>query len=336
MRTKKMNKKRLLQKIIDFLINLQDEDKKKVGKRHPASNQQSGRKIKLKTIIITVLVIFMFLFVVRQIRGVSHFNWILDQFENAGTSIGIMDENNTRVEKEKKELIRVKEEEEKKEEDEKQAALEKAGKERISNLKAEVAEKYKKLSVFFQNGSENGWDAEKTNRSPEEFKKARKDFKLVIEQSVAELEKCEHKMEFRVRTALKDGRNMSKEIEEMKPKIGQYVLKGQKSITPAELAELDKLTERVKEISGYYLGESREWLISKFFREGKHWGIEADGCPCSFMVSELWQEIHRNGVAMDSTQALKYPMLVPLRLKLHMQEYRHILWKATIIEGADE
>ena len=331
-----MNKKKLLQKIIDFLINLQDEDKKKVGKRNPASNQQSGRKIKLKTIIITVLVIFIFLFVVRQIRVVSHFNWILDQFENAGTSIGIMDKNNTRVEKEKKELIRVKEEEEKKEEDEKQAALEKAGKERISNLKAEVAEKYKKLLALALKGHrENGGDAEKTNRSPE-FQKVKEDYELVIAQSVAELEKCEHKMEFRVRTALKDGRNMSKEIEEMKPKIGQYVLKGQKSITPAELAELDKLTERVKEISGYYLGESREWLISKFFREGKHWGIEADGCPCSFMVSELWQEIHRNGVAMDSTQELRYAMLVPLRLKIHMQEYRHILWKATITEGSDE
>ena len=32
----KMNKKKLLQKIIDFLINLQDDDKNKVGKRHPA------------------------------------------------------------------------------------------------------------------------------------------------------------------------------------------------------------------------------------------------------------------------------------------------------------
>ena len=106
-----MKKKKLLQKIIDFLINLQDDNKNKVGKRHPASNQQSEGKIKLKTIVTTVLIIFMILFVVRQIRGVSHFNWILDQFENAGTSIGVMDENNTRVEKEKKELIRVKEEE---------------------------------------------------------------------------------------------------------------------------------------------------------------------------------------------------------------------------------
>ena len=326
MRTKKMNKKRLLQKIIDFLINLQDEDKKKVGKRNPASNQQSGRKIKLKTIIITVLVIFIFLFVVRQIREVSHFNWILDQFENAGTSIGIMDENNTRVEKEKKELIRVKEEEEKKEENAKQAALEKAGKERISNLKAEVAEKYKKLSMIRRRDGVSGADVER------EFS----DYKGAIEKSVAELEKCEHKMEFRVRTALKDGRNMSKEIEEMKPKIGQYVLKGQKSITPKELAELDKLTERVKEISSYYLGESREWLISKFFRESKYWGIEADGCPCSFMANELWQEIHRNNLNIDSTQELRYEMLVPLRLKVHMQEYRHILWKATITEGADE
>ena len=153
---------------------------------------------------------------------------------------------------------------------------------------------------------------------------------------MAELEKCEHKIEFRVRTALKDGRKKRKEIEEIKPKIGQYVLKGQKSITPEELAELDKLTERVKEISGYYLGESREWLISKFFREGKYWGMEADGCPCSFMVNELWQEIHRNDLNLDSTQELRYEMLVPLRLKIHMQEYRHILWKATITEGADE
>ena len=332
-----MNKKKLLQKIIDFLINLQDEDKKKVGKRHPASNQQSERKIKLKTIIITVLVIFMFLFVVSQIRGVSHFNWILDQFENAGTSIGIMDENNTRVEKEKKELIRVKEEEEKKEEeDEKQAALEKAGKERISNLKAEVAEKYKKLSVFLGGGGKDRGNREKMSKSPGEYKKAYEDYKLVIKKSVAELEKCEQNMEYRVRTALKDGRKKRNEIEEMKPKIGQYVLKGQKSITPAELAELDKLTERVKEISGYYLGESREWLISKFFREGKYWGIEADGCPCSFMVSELWQEIHRNNLNTDSTQELQYETFVPLRLNVHMQEYRHILWKATIMEGADE
>lgn len=321
-----MNKKRLLQKIIDFLINLQDKDEKKVGKRHPASNQQSGRKIKLKTIIITVLVIFIFLFVVRQIRGVSHFNWILDQFENAGTSIGIMDENNTRVEKEKKELIRVKEEEEKKEEDEKQAALEKAGKERISNLKAEVAEKYNKLSIIRRRDGESKVDVER----------AFSDYEGAIEKSVAELEKCEQNMEYRVRTALKDGRKKRKEIEEIKPKIGQYVLKGQKSITPDELAELDKLTERVKEISGYYLGESREWLISKFFRESKYWGIEADGCPCSFMVNELWQEIWRNNVNFDSTQELRYEMLVPLRLKVHMQEYRHILWKATIIEGADE
>ena len=109
-----MNKKKLLQKIIDFLINLQDDNKNKVGKRHPASNQQSEGKIKLKTIVTTVLIIFMILFVVRQIRGVSHFNWILDQFENAGTSIGVMDKNNTRVEKEKKELIESKKRREKK------------------------------------------------------------------------------------------------------------------------------------------------------------------------------------------------------------------------------
>ena len=88
-----MNKKKLLQKIIDFLINLQDDDKNKVGKRNPASNQQSEGKIKLKTIVTTVLIIFMFLFAVSQIRGVSHFNWILDQFENAGTSIGVMNKN---------------------------------------------------------------------------------------------------------------------------------------------------------------------------------------------------------------------------------------------------
>ena len=321
-----MNKKKLLQKIIDFLINLQDDDKNKVGKRHPASNQQSEGKIKVKTIVTTVLIIFMFLFAVRQIRGVSHFNWILDQFENAGTSIGVMDKNNTRVEKEKKELIRVKEEEEKKEENTKQAALEKAGKERISKLKAEVAEKYKKLSIIRRRDGVSGADVER----------AFSDYKGAIKKSVAELEKCEQNMEWRVRTALKDGRKKRKEIEEMKPKIGQYVLKGQKSITPDELAELDKLTERVKEISGYYLGESREWLISKFFRESKYWGMEADGCPCSFMVNELWQEIHRNDLNLDSTQELRYGMLVPLRLKVHMQEYRHILWKATIIEGADE
>ncbi len=321
-----MNKKKLLQKIIDFLINLQDDNKNKVGKRHPASNQRSEGKIKLKTIIITVLVIFMFLFVVRQIRGVSHFNWILDQFENAGTSIGVMDKNNTRVEKEKKELIRVKEEEGKKEEDEKQAALEKAGKERISKLKAEVAEKYKKLLIIRR----------KDGVSRADIGRAFSDYEGAIKKSVAELEKCEQNMEWRVRTALKDGRKKRREIEEIKPKIGQYVLKGQKSITHEELAELDKLTERVKEISGYYLGESREWLISKFFREGKYWGMEADGCPCSFMVNELWQEIWRNNLNFDSTQELRYEMLVPLRLKIHMQEYRHILWKATIIEGADE
>ena len=321
-----MNKKKLLQKIIDFLISLQNDDKNKVGKRHPASNHQSERKIKLKTIVTTVLIIFTILFVVRQIRGVSHFNWILDQFENAGTSIGVMDKNNTRVEKEKKELIRVKEEEEKKEEDEKQAALEKAGKDSISKLKAEVAEKYKKLLIIRQRDGVSG----------AEVKRAISDYKGAIEKSVAELEKCEQNMEWRVRTALKDGRKKRKEIEEMKPKIGQYVLKGQKSITPNELAELDKLTERVKEIGGYYLGESREWLISKFFREGKYWGMEADGCPCSFMVNELWQEIHRNDLNLDSTQELRYEMLVPLRLKIHMQEYRHILWKATITEGADE
>jgi hypothetical protein len=322
----KMNKKKLLQKIINILINFQDEDKKKVGKRHPASNQQSEGKIKLKTIIITVLVIFMILFAVRQIRGVSHFNWILDQFENAGTSIGVMDKNNTRVEKEKKELIRVKEEEEKKEEDEKKEALEKAGKERISKLKAEVAEKYKKLSIIMRRDGESGADV----------KRAFSDYKGAIKKSVAELEKFEQNMEWRVRTTLKDGRKKRKEIEEMKPKIGQYVLKGQKSITPEELAELDRLTERVKEISGYYLGKSREWLISKFFRESKYWGMEADGCLCSFIVNELWQEIHRNDLNLDSTQELRYGMLVPLRLKVHMQEYRHILWKATITEVADE
>ena len=271
----------------------------------------------------------MFLLAVRQIRGVSHFNWILDQFENAGTSIGVMDKNNTRVEKEKKELIRIKEKEEKKEEDEKQVALEKAGKERISKLKAEVAEKCKKLLALLQGGNKNAIDEEK-------IKKAFLDYKGAIGKSVAELEKCEHKIEFRVRTALKDGRKKRREIEEIKPKIGQYVLKGQKSIAPEELAELDKLTERVKEISGYYLGESREWLISKFFRESKYWGMEADGCPCSFMVNELWQEMHGNTIYMDSTQELEYEMLVPLRLKIHMQEYRHILWKATITEGADE
>ena len=169
-----------------------------------------------------------------------------------------------------------------------------------------------------------------------EVKRAISDYKSAIEKSVAELEKCEQNMEWRVRTALKDGRKKRREIEEMKPKIGQYVLKGQKSITPNELAELDKLTERVKEIGGYYLGESREWLISKFFRESKYWAMEADGCPCSFMVNELWQEIHRNDLNLDSTQELRYEMLVPLRLKIHMQEYRHILWKATITEGADE
>ena len=125
-----------------------------------------------------------------------------------------------------------------------------------------------------------------------------------------------------MRFHIKSAKKLQKELRDIKYKIGEYTLKAQKGITEQEAEELDKLATRVKSINPWFLVTDREKMIYAFF-ETKDAHI--NHCPCDLMVKELWTELRKDKYFMAE--------IVPLRLKINMQEYRHVIDKMDIIEN---
>ena len=99
-------------------------------------------------------------------------------------------------------------------------------------------------------------------------------------------------------------------------------LKGQKGLSEKEIGRLDSLADRIKSIEKWQLVTDREKLIFAFFEQD--WS-SVDNCPCEFMITELWGELRKDKYFIKE--------IVPLRLKMHMQEYMHTIWKMEIMEN---
>ena len=123
-------------------------------------------------------------------------------------------------------------------------------------------------------------------------------------------------------THIKKAKNYHKEIEEIKVQIGELALKGQKGLSEQEVEKLDTLAGRIKSINKWQLVTDREKLIFAFFESNQ---AVVNNCSCVFMMSQLWGELRKDKYFMKE--------IVPLRLKMHMQEYMHAIWKMEIMEN---
>jgi hypothetical protein len=139
---------------------------------------------------------------------------------------------------------------------------------------------------------------------------------------ITKLEECEYFIENTVRSHIKKAKRYHNEIEDIKVQIGELALKGQKGLSEKEIEKLDSLADRIKSIEKWQLVTDREKLIFAFFEQD--WST-INNCPCIFMITELWGELRKDKYFMKE--------IVPLRLKMHMQEYMHTIWKMEIMEN---
>ena len=307
-----MNKEKTINSAIKMLSKLKSNpDKKGAGKHKKSRN--SG--FSLRKWLIILFVLFGLFTVVRIYYAKGIFNTLIELWENAGVDIGAFDEKDTRrYQRKQREAVLMKKEGEIKQMQEEEVKAKKS----IYQLKDSYLELQDEYSSYVDTEGYYKKGVVKTEYNKSVIKKYRdKQYELV-----AKLEECEYLIENTVRTHIKKAKNYHKEIEEIKVQIGELALKGQKGLSEQEVEKLDTLAGRIKSINKWQLVTDREKLIFAFFESNQ---AVVNNCSCVFMMSQLWGELRKDKYFMKE--------IVPLRLKMHMQEYMHAIWKMEIMEN---
>ena len=320
-----MNRNDLITKIIKFLIKLKREEKD-IGKRHPVKMPKPISPIfSVKKILIIIAIIFSSFYILRAIYVSTVFSTVMEGLENVGASVGLLDEHKTLGYKRKQEaLIKIKKETEEKE------ALEKVkrAKEHVIALKQNYIskqveyEKYVDQHGNYLEGVEVSSDIEKVI---DDYRTMQKDF-------IPILEECEYIIEHDVQTHIKKAERNQKDLKEIKYKIGELALKGQKGLNEEEMKELDKLVDKVKSMSNLKLTDTRAKILFHYFKYNQPYLYKSEipglnNCPCEFIVTEIWEELRKDKYFLKNISLL--------RLHINMQEYSHIIWKTSIMEDYD-
>ena len=307
-----MNKDKTINTAIKMLTRLKSNADKR-GDRKQKKSKDTGFSFKKWLIILAVL--FGLFTAVKIYYEKGRFNTIIELWENAGVDIGAFDEKDTRrYQRKQKEAVLLKKEEEiKKIQDEEVEA-----RKNIYSLKDSYLELQEEYSSYVDTAGFYKKGVVKTEYNQSVIKKYRdKQYKLI-----EKLEECEYFIENTVRSHIKKAKRYHNEIEDIKVQIGELALKGQKGLSEKEIEKLDSLADRIKSIEKWQLVIDREKLIFAFFEQD--WS-SVDNCPCEFMITELWGELRKDKYFMKE--------IVPLRLKMHMQEYMHTIWKMGIMEN---
>ncbi|MBY0581057.1 MAG: hypothetical protein K2P53_05200 [Rickettsiales bacterium] len=307
-----MNKEKTINSAIKMLSKLKSNpDKKGAGKHKKSRN--SGFSLRKWLIILVVL--FGLFTVVRIYYAKGIFNTLIELWENAGVDIGAFDEKDTRrYQRKQREAVLMKKEGEIKQMQEEEVKAKKS----IYQLKDSYLDLQDEYSSYVDIEGYYKKGVVKTEYNKSVIKKYRdKQYELV-----AKLEECEYLIENTVRTHIKKAKSYHKEIEEIKVQVGELALKGQKGLSEEEIEKLDTLAGRIKSINKWQLVTDREKLILAFFESNQ---AVVNNCPCVFIISQLWGELRKDKYFMKE--------IVPLRLKMHMQEYMHTIWKMEIMEN---
>ena len=307
-----MNKDKTINTAIKMLTRLKSNVAQK-GDRKQKKPKDTVFSFKKWLIILAVL--FGLFTAVKIYYEKGRFNTIIELWENAGVDIGAFDEKDTRrYQRKQKEAVLLKKEEEiKKIQDEEVEA-----RKNIYFLKDSYLELQEEYSSYVDTAGFYKKGVVKTKYNQLVIKKYRdKQYKLITK-----LEECEYFIENTVRSHIKKAKRYHNEIEDIKVQIGELALKGQKGLSEKEIEKLDSLADRIKSIEKWQLVTDREKLIFAFFEQD--WS-SVNNCPCEFMITELWGELRKDKYFIKE--------IVPLRLKMHMQEYMHTIWKMEIMEN---
>ena len=305
-----MNKDKVLNTAIKLLTKLKTTQPKKKKRKNSNTLGYSFKK----WLIILVILLIAFTFA-RSFYLKGRFDDIIELWENAGVDIGAFDEKDTRrYQRKQKEAIRLK----KASELEKIQAEVKRAQKDIASIKESYLELQDEYSDYGDIYGKFNKGVVRTEYNQSVIDKYRGKQQEII----SKLEECEYLIEHTIRSHIKKAKRLHKEIETIKSKIGELALKGQKGLSEKEISELDALANKVKTINKWQLVTDREKLIFAFFETND---AHINHCPCIFMINELWNEVSKDEYFMQE--------IVPLRLKMHMQEYRHIIWKMDIMEN---
>ena len=307
-----MNKDKTINTAIKMLTRLKSNAAQKDDRKQ---KKPKGTVFSFKKWLIILAVLFGLLTAAKIYYEKGRFNTIIELWENAGVDIGAFDEKDTRrYQRKQKEAVLLKKEEEiKKIQDE-----EVESRKNIYSLKDSYLELQEEYSSYVDTAGFYKKGVVKTEYNQSVIKKYRdKQYKLI-----EKLEECEYFIENTVRSHIKKAKLYHNEIEDIKVQIGELALKGQKGLSEKEIEKLDSLADRIKSIKKWQLVTDREKLIFAFFEQD--WS-SVDNCPCEFMITELWGELRKDKYFIKE--------IVPLRLKMHMQEYMHTIWKMEIMEN---
>ena len=307
-----MNKDKTINTAIKMLTRLKSNGDQRNNRRQ---KKPKNSRFSLKKWLIILAVLFGLFTAVQIYYEKGRFNTIIELWENAGVDIGAFDEKDTRrYQRKQKEAVLLKKEGEIKNIQEAEVQAKKSIGE-LKNSYLELQEEYNDYvdtAGYFKKG------VVKTEYNQSVIKKYRnKQHELITK-----LEECEYFIENTVRSHIKKAKRYHNEIEDIKVQIGELALKGQKGLSEKEIGRLDSLADRIKSIEKWQLVTDREKLIFAFFEQD--WS-SVDNCPCVFMIAELWGELRKDKYFMKE--------IVPLRLKMHMQEYMHTIWKMEIMEN---
>ena len=307
-----MNRDKAINAAIKTLRQLKSNASKRSDKKRKTFK---NLKFSIKRWSIILIILLAALTVTRNFYLKGSFDDIIELWENAGVDIGAFDEKDTRrYQRKQKEAIRLKNASELKKI---QAEVKQAQKDIIS-----IKESYLELQDEYSDYGDIYGKFNKGVVRTEYNQSVIDKYRGKQQQIISKLEECEYLIEHTIRSHIKKAKRLHKEIETIKSKIGELALKGQKGLSEKEIRELDALANKVKTINKWQLVTDREKLIFAFFETND---AHINHCPCVFMINELWNEVSKDKYFMQE--------MVPLRLKMHMQEYKHIIWKIDIMEN---
>ncbi len=239
---------------------------------------------------------------------IAHHIWhdIYESFENAGAKVGFFEEEKTARYKRKQEaIIKQKKEEE----------IAKANAE-IEIAKANILDILNHYIDYRDNIYHKYFSADGSNLIKEGANKIKEEYQLIQHPLVQLLEECEEAIERDITAHISFAKHNREKLKDIKLQIGKYALKGDKGLTESEMQDLDELFSQVNSMKKIDYVTDRECLIFARFKSGIH---KIRGAPCSFIIDQIWNELRKDQHFIKE--------IVPLRLKIRMQEYRHVIWK---------